>query len=280
MTTSMTTFLAILTGALAAALWPHHRAGLLTSRLGIPAPASARRSRFSWVPRGTAARLLSAGLVGATVGAVLAPPGAIILGATAPPAMLLVRARARRRVARRGRESDVADACLALAGELRAGVPPDRALGWAAQEWPDLFGAAAGRAAVGSDPVAALREAATQPGAESLSAVAAAWEVSHQTGAGLSSTLTAVTDTLRTEASARREAESQLATVRSTSRLLALLPVATLLLFSTGGGAPISFLLTNPYGLACLLGALVFIGTGMGWVARTSRLAVSTPWQR
>jgi tight adherence protein B len=235
---------------------------------------------MAMLPRSTSGQLALAGLAGAGVGSVLAPPGAIVLGAVVPPAVLVVRARARSRFVRNGREADVADACLALAGELRAGVPPDRALTWVAREWPDLFASAAGRAAVGSDPVVALRATASQRGAESLAAVASAWEVSNRTGAALSSTLIAVADALRAEASTRREAESQLATVRVTSRLLAVLPVATLLLFSSGGGAPIDFLLTNPYGLACLLGALVFIGAGMGWVARTSRLAVTNAWQQ
>lgn len=190
----------------------------------------------------------------------------------------VARRRARRRSVHRGSD-DVVEACLSLAAELRAGAPPPQALSVAADEWPGLFGPAAGRTSIGGDPVAALRETASSPGAGALRAVAAAWEVSERTGAGLSAALVAVADTLRSEAVVRREGAAALATVKATARLLALLPVGTLLLFSAGeGGAPVRFLLGDPYGICCLVVAGLLVGAGLTWVDRMSRRALRSAW--
>ncbi|WP_129666654.1 type II secretion system F family protein [Phytoactinopolyspora endophytica] len=273
--------LAICLAAVAAALLPGGRPDLLSMRLGIRRssdtglsnPNSRRAlpgSRLVWA--------LLGGTIGAAAGGLAAPPGGAVIGGLVTPVVVLSWFRRRSRLQRRGRESAVSDACLALASELQAGLPPERAMAAVAQEWPDLFGSAAGRAAIGGDPAQALRVAATEPGAEPLTAVAAAWEVSARTGASLSAALTAVTDSLRAEAAVRREADAQLAAVRSTARLLAMLPAATLLLFSAGNGAPLDFLLRTPHGMACIIGALVFVAAGLCWVEYTSRLSVRTPW--
>jgi tight adherence protein B len=172
---------------------------------------------------------------GALIGALAAPPGGVLVGAVAGPAGITFSSHRKRRALLKKRRAAVAEACLALAGELRNGQAPEHALQAAATEWPEFFGPAVGRAAAGGDPALALRHTAAEPGAAPLSSIAAAWEVSNQTGASLSAVLTAVTDSLRAEESVRREADAQLASVRATSRLLAILPVATLLLFSTSG---------------------------------------------
>jgi tight adherence protein B len=118
-----------------------------------------------------------------------------------------------------------------------------------------------------------LRDCARKPGAEALTAVAAAWEVSERTGAALSSVLVAVADSLRAQASTRREAEAQLASVRSTARLMAVLPVGTLAVFSAGDTSAIAFLTNTAYGWACVGMAAVFIAAGVLWVDRTARNA-------
>jgi tight adherence protein B len=177
------------------------------------------------------------------------------------------------------RDADVVEACLALAAELQAGAPVARAMAAVAEDWPELFGSAAVRAATGGDVAAALREAATAPGAASLRAVAAGWEVTDCTGAPLSRVVVAVADSLRTEAAVRREASSQLATARATARILALLPFGTLLLLSGGDGAAIAFLVSSPIGLACLGGAIAFVGVGLWWVGRLTRSATRSAWE-
>lgn len=177
------------------------------------------------------------------------------------------------------READVVDACLALAAELQAGAPVARAMAAVAEDWPELFGSAAVRAATGGDVAAALREAAAASGAASLRAVAAGWEVTDCTGAPLSHVVVAVADSLRTEAAVRREASTQLATARATARLLAVLPFGTLLVLSGGDGAAIAFLISNPIGLACLGGAISFVGIGLWWVGRLANSATRSAWE-
>lgn len=280
--------LAIASAALAAAVFAGRRPADSLNRL-VLAPSGSRAGAprmgvgtpFRLAPRSIPVRVLLGALAGAAAGAMVALPGGAIVGALASPAAILYWSRRKAKAARGQRTAEVAEACLALAGELRTGQPPDQAMAVVAAEWPDLFGTAARRAAVGGDPAAALRTAAEQPGAQPLAAVACAWEVSGHTGASLSSVLVTVSDSLRADAAVRREADAQLASVRATSRLLALLPIATLLLFSTGGGrTPVQFLLSSPYGVACLVAALTFIVAGLAWVRRTADQAMRTAWER
>lgn len=197
-------------------------------------------------------------------------------GALRPVAGLRRRVTAAR--GRRRRQGEVAEACLLLASTLRTGVAARQALDTAAGEWPDLFGPAARRAAIGGDIPVALRDASTRPGCGALAGVAAGWEVSERTGASLSHVIVAVADSLRGEAAVRREADAQLATVRATSRLLALLPVGTLLLLSGGNGAALDFLLGSPFGVACVIVAATLAGSGVWWIHRLAQSAVRSPW--
>ncbi|HEX6577066.1 MAG TPA: type II secretion system F family protein [Jiangellaceae bacterium] len=178
----------------------------------------------------------------------------------------------------RRRHGEVAEACLLLASILRSGVGARHALETAAAEWPELLAAAAGRAAIGGDVPAALRDASTRPGCGALAGVAAGWEVSERTGAALSHVLVAVADSLRGEAAVGREADAQLATVRATSRLLALLPVGTLLLLSGGSRAATDFLFGSPAGIGCVAAAASLVGCGVWWIRRLARSAVRSPW--
>lgn len=185
-----------------------------------------------------------------------------------------------RRRAAVAREGDVAEACLALGAELHAGAPVPKALTTVAAEWPDLFGPVARAASVGGDVAAMLRDTARLPGAGALVAVSAGWEVTERTGAPLSRVVVAVADALRVEAAVRREAQSQLATARTTARLLAVLPVVTLVLLSGGEGAAVEFLVSSTHGRVCLAGAIGFVLTGLWWVDRLARSATRSTWGR
>jgi tight adherence protein B len=202
------------------------------------------------------------------------PPGR---RAAAPVAGLLVDL-VRRHRAERVRAIEVTDACLALVGELRAGQPPPSALRSAAGDFPSLLGPAAARARLGGDVPDALRTAAGAPGAGALVAVAAAWEVCERSGAGLADTLARVADSLRAEEAVRREAAGQLASVRATTRLLAVLPMITLLALSGGGGRPLAFLLGHPVGLSCLVVGASLTSAGLLWVERLARSATGPVW--
>lgn len=269
----MTGLLAIVLGGLAAVVWAG-RPSLLETRLGRPA------GRRTGALRRPPPRVLLIGgtIVAGATGLMIAGPAGLVAGLLAVPLGRGWLRRRRQRLARRRREADVAEGCVALAGELASGVPPGRALGAVADEWPELFGPAAGRAALGGDPSDALRATGVLPGAGALHAVAAAWEVSERTGAAPSAVLVAVADSVRAEATVRRESDAQLASVRATARLMACLPVVTLLLFSAGDGDALGFLTGTPYGLVCLVLAVLFVAAGLFWVDRVSRQTRSS-WE-
>jgi tight adherence protein B len=273
---------AVVLAGLAAALAAGRRPNLLRARLE-PRPDSVsvrewlaggagvrhrgKPSRHGYPSRRLAGVVIAAGSMS---GFLIGGP---VLAALAAAVSALVIA------ARRGREceSTVAEACIALAADLRSGLHPRQALQVAAVEWPSLFGQAAGRADVGGDVAPALRAVAGSSGS-AMSAVAAGWQVSERTGAALAVVLTAVADALRADAAARREADAQLSTVRVTARLLAILPVGSLVLLSGGDLAVVRFLVDSPVGLACLGGAVVLVAAGLWWVDRLVRSAMKPSW--
>jgi tight adherence protein B len=244
---------------------------LVRVRLALPAVDYRDRGGFPsvapWI------RAAAAIVAGAVPGLAVGGPGLAMLAGAATGLVVATRRRTGAARRRQNTETAAAEACLLLAAELRSGAHPRRALSAVAAEWPDLFGAAARSAEVGGEVSSALRAAAQVPGGSALSAVAAGWQVSEHTGAALSDVLTAVADSLRADSAARREAEAQLSSVRVTARLLAILPVGTLLLLSGGDGAATRFLLSTPYGLVCLGGAMLLVTSGMWWIDRLVRSA-------
>lgn len=172
------------------------------------------------------------------------------------------------------RRSLVVEACLALAADLRGGQSPPVALQAAAEIAPDAFAGPARQAALGGDVARALRQRSTVRGHEALSAAAAGWVVCEQTGAPLADVLSRVVANVRSEAAVRAETEAQLGSVRATARLLAVLPVFTLLMAAGAGGSPLHFLTATPVGVACLLSGGLLIWAGVAWVDRLARSAV------
>lgn len=253
--------------------------GLIRRRLGGASPAGRRSAAGSRWRDPPASAVWAVAVAVGGIGVVAWGAGGVLPGA-AVAAVWFVRGRRRRVAQRRSREADVAEACVALSTELAAGLPVRLALDHVAAEWPELFGPAAARAALGGAPAAALRAAATRPGAGALGVVAAAWEVSERTGAALSALLLDVADSLRAEAQVRREAQAQLASVRATARILAVLPVATLALFSIDDGGPLRWLVGDAYGIACLALAAVLVALGLGWVDRMVRPVTRSVWDR
>ncbi|MDB1086523.1 type II secretion system F family protein [Streptomyces sp. ACA25] len=267
----------------AAALSAGGAAWLLTGgRTGAPAarllpPGAApgrRRLRLPSRADGTLTSVLcclAAGGVVALWGRSLLPLAAAAL--LAPLAARWWRGRCGSRDAAR-RADAVIGFCAAVAGEVRAGRQPEQALRAAGPRHLGAPAAAVTAAArYGGDVPAALRQAAGQPGAEGLRAVAACWQVAVDGGASLASGLDRVADSLRAERDQREELRAQLSGPRATALVLAALPVFGLLLGSAMGVQPLVVLLHSPAGLACLVGGALLEWAGLAWVAAIVRSA-------
>ncbi len=180
---------------------------------------------------------------------------------------------------RRHRVADTAavlEVCDLLAAELTVGRPPEAALRAAGRHWPPL-GPVVEACHLGADVPAALRSLARErPGAADLRLVAAAWQVAHHSGHGLAAALGRTARGIRARRRTRRLVDSELASARATARLVALLPLAVLLMGSGAGSDPWGFLLTTTIGLACLASGLVLIGLGLWWIERLAD-AAATP---
>ncbi|GAA1913999.1 hypothetical protein GCM10009737_14140 [Nocardioides lentus] len=252
---------AVLVAATAAALAVALVAPLMPrpAALGTGAPRPRPSSRAAPVVLGGAAT--AAVLLGLPVRAVVL--GVVLASAVWAGHGLVVRRRARAEAARTAER--VRESCEALAADLRSGRPAGPALERACEAWPPLAPVAASYA-VGADVPAALRALAGQPGCGDLRTVAAAWEVAHRTGHGLAGAVSRVADGVRSRQATRRVVTSELASARSTARLLAVLPVAALLMGTGAGGDPWRFLLTTGVGLACLAGGLALALAGLWWI--------------
>ncbi len=181
--------------------------------------------------------------------------------------------RARDRAAAVQRADRVVEVCESLAGELRAGQPPVRALEHAVAVWPELAPAAAA-ARLGGDVPAAIRRLGTLPGAGGLAEVASAWQVSSASGATMAVALARVADSARRRRATARLVASELASAQATARMVAVLPVAVLGMGTGLGGDPWGFLLTTPGGLVCLGGGAGLGLAGLGWIERIAHQAV------
>lgn len=233
---------------------------LLPPRALLPRPATAWR-----LPRWTPLLALFVPVVfpGRAVVA------AVLLGIASYGGVLLWRRRRLRLEAGRT-ASRVIEACEQMAAELAAGHPPGPTLTQLAVEWPVIEPVAEAER-MGSDVPEAWREVASIPGAGALRLVAAAWQIAHQTGSGLADALDRVALDLRAAAATQRVVDGELASARSTARLIAALPVAALLMGSGVGGDPWAFLLGTTLGLVCLGLGLLFGWLGLWWIEAIAR---------
>lgn len=211
-------------------------------------------------PAGRVALPVAAVLLAGWAGGLLVPGLLLTLAATA--GAVLWRRRRRRRTADEV-GARVLRACEELAADLRSDVGPDAALRRGADDWP-LLAPVTRAQELGLPVPAALRELAATPGAGDLRVVAAAWEVARDTGPGLASTLDRVAESLRADRATARVVAAELASARATARLLAVLPVAVLMV--GGGREPWRFLVGSPLGWACLGGGLLLVVAGLAWL--------------
>ncbi|MET9468524.1 hypothetical protein ABZY44_27800 [Streptomyces sp. NPDC006544] len=225
--------------------------------------------------RGPELACLGAGALLALLGGSVIP---LLAGAAALPLVRRwLRARERAR-ARSARAAEVVALCGAVVGELRSGAQPGQALTAAMRRTvsgPGGPGATeAGvlaAAAFGGDVPGALRQAAREPGAEGLAAMAACWRVSVDGGAGLAAGLDRLEGALRAERDREESLRAQLAGARSTTTVLALLPVAGLSIGTGLGAEPLRVLLHTPVGWGCLLVGGLLEALGLLWCRRIVR---------
>ncbi len=225
------------------------------------------RARVRWVRRLGPVLALAVVVAGAAGGGRAAAPALVASIAVLATVDLGTSERARR--AARETAAEVVRAGEGLAGLLRTGAIPSSALATLAADHPVLQEAAAAQA-VGGDAAAALRRGAGGPGAAGLAELAAAWEVSARTGASLGAAVEAISDELARRQEVDSTVSVELAASRTAGRLMALLPIAGVLLGLALGGDPVGFLLGSPAGWLCLVAATTLAAAGLLW---TDRLA-------
>lgn len=234
-------------------------------------------------PRRPARALLAVPAAAAlTVGLLMGPAVAVLLGAGAATAAYASGARARRRAVV-AEQAGAVHACGALAAELRAGRAPADALAAAsavaAGPLREVLRTTAAAAGLGGDVAAGLRvPPAGTPTAvpEVLRALAACWSVCATSGSGLAAAVERLEEALRAEQAQRRALDAELAGPRASAGLLAVLPLAGLAMAAGLGADPWQVLLHTPLGLACLTLGLALDGAGVWWTSRLVARASGT----
>jgi tight adherence protein B len=118
----------------------------------------------------------------------------------------------------------------------------------------------------GADVAGALRADARAPGARALRGLAACWEVSERSGAGLSVAVSRLAEGLRAAADAEAQLAGEVAAVRTSARLLAGLPLLGLLIGQWIGADPVAWLTGSWVGRAVLLTGVALQLLGMAWL--------------
>lgn len=168
-----------------------------------------------------------------------------------------------------GHDEDDGDSALAwilaVAGELRAGSDPLRALRVSAERHG--VGRHAARAArLGADVrEALLHDARSHP---VLARVAAAWSLSQRTGAALADVLDHVADSHRRQVEVRRSLEVELAGPRATATLMSLLPLVGIGFAVMLGADPLRWFVSSWVGTVCLVAGGALNLAGFWWIHR------------
>ncbi|UYM03367.1 type II secretion system F family protein [Solicola gregarius] len=195
-----------------------------------------------------------------------------VTGCAVAYAAVTLRRRTAARAVRHRRQAETVDICDAIVSELAAGSPSTRAIANVAADW-SFLNPVAHCADLGGDVAQSLRNVASEPGRAALAQIAAAWEVSVRTGAGLADVLDRLSTAMRADDEARQEVVASLGAPRATARVLAVLPVFGLALGSGIGGDPLAVLLESMLGAICLAVGSALAISGLFWVERIADAA-------
>lgn len=257
-------------GAALRRLTPRSRRDAASSREGPVGHGLANRWSRWGLPVQVALLLVGAGLVVA-----LPLRRAVLAALLTALGLAVVRAVARRRLEQdaAARRQAVVEHAEALLGELRAGLPVTTALERAVAAWPESRPAAAA-ARWGASVPEALRQLGSLPGAETVSRLAAVWQLCAGSGASLAIGVGHVLETARAEQATRHVVAAELASARATARMLGVMPVMVLVAGQGLGAEPWSFLLDTLPGLACLAAGGGCALAGLWWMDRIAERAV------
>ncbi len=181
-----------------------------------------------------------------------------------------------RDVVRRRRGSDIDRELLpvveALAGALRAGLPPGQALSLAATDvtgpFAEVLKGVERRARLGDGLAVGWGEAAERLDNEELRVLARAWSLSEETGTPLADAAQTTAAVLREEREQRARTKSAVAGARTTMTILSVLPLAGPVLAGFMGLDMRAVYAESPVVWAALGAGLVLVLVGRWWVGR------------
>jgi len=155
-------------------------------------------------------------------------------------------------------------ACSVIAGQLDTGEIPARAMTIAAEDAP-LLAPAVGALTVGGDVATELTRLSERPGCGGLAEMARGWRLCERTGMPLAPLMRQVSEALIQLGDVREQRRAELASSRSTSRLLAGLPVVGLGMGFIVSANPLEFLSASLIGHLCLIAAATLASAGLIW---------------
>lgn len=178
------------------------------------------------------------------------------------------------REARRGTQIDreLLPIVEALAGALRAGLPPGQALALAGADVSGSFGdvlkGIERRARLGEGLAAGWADAAQRLDSDELRVLARAWSLSEETGTPLADAASTTAAVLREEREQRARTKTAVAGARTTMTILTVLPLAGPVLAAFMGLDMAAVYAHSPVVWAALGGGVVLVLVGRWWVAR------------
>ena len=253
------TFAASLAGALAWLLVPESGRSQLERLDAVPGARPLPRA-WAWGAGITALFFALTTIIGGARVTVWAL-AAVVTSATL--AGLLWRDMGARRARAAARE--VARASRMFASQLRIGQVPVVALTEVAAECPVLRPAAE-TARIGGEVAQVLRRLAGQPGRRGLTQLAAAWQLSGDSGAPIADAADRVAEGLREEEATAASVAVEVAGARTTGRIMALLPLAGLGLGYLAGGDPVRYIVTTWLGQMLFVAGVALAAAGAWWL--------------